>query len=236
MDNIFKHVESDSLKERVITQFEELILSGQLPIGSKLPSERDLAAMLGVGRPLIHEALSELHARDLVSQKPRGGTVVNDFRKQGSLALLATLVRYKQDLEPHIMQSIVDARLLFETECARLAATNRSDEQLAELERIILLEKNCNLQDVISVTETDFNFHLQIAIATNNFIYPLLINSFKGVYTHFSGKYFSNTDRASAVFNKHEQLYIAIKDNNSISAEKHMKELLLEGADSLTKK
>ncbi|MBU1181685.1 MAG: GntR family transcriptional regulator, partial [Proteobacteria bacterium] len=52
-----KPVKADSLKDVCVTRFEELIISGKLFPGQKLPSERELAMQLGVSRPVVHEAL-----------------------------------------------------------------------------------------------------------------------------------------------------------------------------------
>ena len=87
MIEILQPLRTASLKEAFIERLEELILSGEVSIGEKLPSERALAEKLGVSRPVVHEGLVELAARGLVTLKPRVGAEVNDYRRQGSLAL-----------------------------------------------------------------------------------------------------------------------------------------------------
>ena len=58
-----KPLHVDSLKEACVKRLEELILSGELKVGVRLPSERDFAASLGVSRPVLHEALVDLSAK-----------------------------------------------------------------------------------------------------------------------------------------------------------------------------
>lgn len=81
----------NSLTGACITRLEELVLSGELRAGERLPAERDLAARLGVSRPVLHEALLDLSAKGLVTILPRRGVVVNDYRKSGSTAILSSL-------------------------------------------------------------------------------------------------------------------------------------------------
>jgi GntR family transcriptional regulator, transcriptional repressor for pyruvate dehydrogenase complex len=76
------------IKDVFVLRFEELILSGKIKIGQKLPSERELALQLRVGRPVVYEGMVELASRGLVSIKPRFGAIVNDYRKEGSLTVL----------------------------------------------------------------------------------------------------------------------------------------------------
>ena len=60
MLELLKPVKTESLKEACSGRLEDLILSGRLPIGQKLPSERELALQLCVSRPVAHEALVDL--------------------------------------------------------------------------------------------------------------------------------------------------------------------------------
>ncbi|MFA6032330.1 MAG: GntR family transcriptional regulator, partial [Myxococcota bacterium] len=92
MIELLAPLKAESLKEVFISRFEGLILSGQLATGQKLPSERELAMTLGVSRPVVHEGLVDLAAKGLVSMKPRVGAFVNDFRREGSITLLSSLL------------------------------------------------------------------------------------------------------------------------------------------------
>ena len=65
-----------SLKSACISRLEGLILSGELHIGERLPSEREFAARLEVSRPVLHEALVDLGLKGLVQILPRRGVFV----------------------------------------------------------------------------------------------------------------------------------------------------------------
>ncbi len=88
-------IKAESLKDIFVSRFEELILSGKLSIGEKLPSERELALQLSVSRPVVHEGLVELASKGLITLKPRVGATVNDYRKEGSPDILFSLFEYQ---------------------------------------------------------------------------------------------------------------------------------------------
>ncbi len=227
-------VRSDSLKEACVRRFEELILSGALAVGEKLPPERELARHLGVSRPVVHEALVDLAAKGLVSMTPRIGTIINDYRRQGSITLLTSLLAYQDGkLDPRLLEGMLNMRLLVETENARLAAKNRTDEQILEFHRITGREQAASAADIDAVTQLDFEFHLTVTIATDNLLYPLLINSFKPVYTNLSRQFFTDTSVVEEVFAFHSELVSAIADQDEPAAADVMWRMLKHGEDRL---
>lgn len=231
---MIKPINAESLKNVFVKQFEENILSGYFPVGEKLPSERDLAAKMGVSRPVVHEGLVDLAAKGLVTMKPRFGTIVNDYRKEGSLALLQSLFQYKSGMvDDALLTSLLDMRMLFEVENVRLATLNRTDDQLEELFQVIEQEKTVGLKNLNNITELDFKFHHSISLATGNVIYPLLLNSMKQVYTNISGFFFKEKDIVPVVFEYHKAIADAVKDKAEKKAVAIMKEMLVHGESHL---
>jgi DNA-binding FadR family transcriptional regulator len=106
-----------------------------------------LALQLGVSRPVVHEGLVDLAAKGLVLMKPRVGTVVNDYRKEGSLSLLTSLVNYHQGrLDAGLLDSLLAMRMLFEVETVRLTALNRSAEHLQAFDTILKNQETIALE------------------------------------------------------------------------------------------
>jgi GntR family transcriptional repressor for pyruvate dehydrogenase complex len=234
MQELLKPIRAESLTDVFIRRFEDLILSGKFPIGQKLPSERELALQLGVSRPVVHEGLVDLAAKGLVSMVPRVGTMVNDYRREGSLSILTSLVNYHQgNLEPGLLVSLLEMRRLFEVETARLAALNRNQEQLDFLYTLLQKENTLNYQEVEAISELDFDFHHLIALASGNHIYPLLLNSFKHCYANLAGQFFSDPTVVPVVFDFHTKMVKAIKDKNEKSATRIMRRMLDHGAENL---
>lgn len=233
MTESFTPITTESLKEVFVSRFEALILSGKISVGETLPSERELATLLKVSRPVVHEGLIDLSIRGLVTIKPRSGTVVNDFRKQGSIPLLLSLLNYHGSLDPKIQQDILEMRLLFENEMARLCAQNRLPKHLSQMKHIIEEERRTDQNNFEEIARLDYSFHQNVALASGNFIYSLLINSFKEIYLHLSALFFSDSDVCAFVFDRHEALYDAFRSQDAELAESVMTDLLNHGAEHL---
>jgi len=230
-------LQSDSEKDVFVARFEELILSGKLSIGQKLPSERELALQLNVSRPVVHEGLLDLASKGLVSLTPRVGAVVNDYRKEGSLAMLTSLLNYHDGkLEPELLKSLLQMRIHLELEYVRLASINRTEEQLASLfEHLKKEEKIFNSKNIAEMTRLDFNFHHIIAMSTGNIIYPLILNSFRQLYTNLTGQFFQMPDIANIVYKLHESIVDAIEKHEDKRAQRIMKNMLDHGEAYLRK-
>ena len=234
MQEFLKPIRTESLKDAFVRRFEKLILSGAFPIGQKLPSERELALQLSVSRPVVHEGLVDLAAKGLVTLIPRVGTMINDYRKEGSLSLLTSLVNYHQgDLEPELFTSLLEMRLLFEVETARLAALHRTQDQLKFFRRLLQQEAAVNRRDTDGICALDFEFHHLVALASGNHIYPLLLNSFKNCYLNLAGQFFSDATVVPEVFAFHEAMVKSLENKDSENSAKIMKRMLNHGAEHL---
>ncbi|RPH87551.1 MAG: FadR family transcriptional regulator [Deltaproteobacteria bacterium] len=236
LESLIEPIRTDRLKDIFVLRFEELILSGKVKIGQKLLSERELALQMGVSRPVVHEGLVELASRGLVSLKPRFGAIVNDYRKEGSITLLASLIQYqKGKLEPELLESLLQMRLLLEPAFARFAAENRTQEQVREFYAILENEDAADQRNTQKITDLDFEFHLLIAVASGNTVYPLLLNSFRQVYTNLSGQFFKDFQVTATVHKYHKDMVKAIESGNGSKARSVIKEILQHGEKYLRK-
>ncbi|MEW6527522.1 MAG: FadR/GntR family transcriptional regulator [Spirochaetota bacterium] len=223
-------LKTDSLVEAFVKRFEELIISGKLTIGQKIPSERELAKQLGVSRPVVHEGLIILEQKGLVTIRPRHGVTVNDYRRQGSLAILQSLVSYATgQLEPHILESLLATRTLIELETVKLAAQHRTQHQLDEFRAIVTEEESLTHTQTQAIVDVDFKFHHLIALASGNVVYPLLLNSFRQVYTNLTYQFFLDISVVDFVFTHHQKLVGAIAQKDSKKAVQIMSSLLDHG-------
>ncbi len=234
MQHPLEPLQSPSLPEVFIARFEELILSGRLAIGERLPSERELAMQLGVSRPIVHQGLVELAARGLVTLKPRVGAVVSDYRRDGSLALLSSLLTHRgSDLEPELLESLLGMRRLIEVETARLAARRRRKADLQALRALVDREAALDRSEVPAITDVDFDFHHQVALASGNMVYPMLIKSCESAYKSLSERFFAAGPMADFVFAQHRALMEAISRRQAGRAANIMDRLLKHGRAEL---
>jgi DNA-binding FadR family transcriptional regulator len=226
----YPKLEKRTLVEDFIIRFEEMILSGTLSIGEKLPSERELAQKLGVSRPVVHDGLINLAEKGLITRFPTGGAVVNDFRRQGSLTMLNSLLNFQEGtLEPNLSRSTMEFRGLFEVESARLAALNRTNEQIVELYEALEQERQTDQTILDLQANLDFQFHHLVALSSGNIFYPLLLNSCRPLYINFVTMFYSDPRNHPVVLKYHEELIYAIEKKDSTSSQQIMKAMLEHG-------
>ena len=104
----FQKIQPPTLKELFMDQLLEMILRGDLKIGDKLPSERQLAEMTKVSRSVVNSGIVELEECGFLTVKPRSGTYVADYRKAGNLNTLVLLLKYRGGrMRPKEVESIL---------------------------------------------------------------------------------------------------------------------------------
>jgi len=230
----FAPIVSRSLKDEFINRFETLILSGRFKPGERVPSERDLGAMFGVSRPVVHEGLRALEGRGLVTIESRKGVRINDYRREGSIEMLLSILNYTGGkLSPALFNGVLEMRQLFEVETAGLAALRRTDDQCAELQRLIAEEAVLTAYSAALVGRLDYDFHLMVAIASGNEIYPLLMNSFRRIYQNILHEFYSDHTVIGEVFRFHRLLVEAITAADEQAARQLMRDLLAFGEKNL---
>ena len=90
----FRKLEAPSLKELFISELENMIISGKLQIGERLPSERELANSMQVSRAVVNSGIAEMEKKGFLIVKPRIGTFVEDYRRNGTLETLVSVMNY----------------------------------------------------------------------------------------------------------------------------------------------
>jgi GntR family hexuronate regulon transcriptional repressor len=150
-------VDTRKLYRQVADTIMASIKSGDYKPGSRLPSERDLAASFKVSRPTIREAMIALEIRGLVEARQGSGIYITDHPPAQIGA---------DDLDIGAFE-LTEARRLFEAEAAALAATIITEEQLREIEEILddMIKENARKQ---KGEMADRRFHVAIAQATRN--------------------------------------------------------------------
>ncbi len=227
-------ISAKSVKDNFIEYFENLILSGEFSIHQKLPPERELSKRLEISRPIIHDGLLDLENKGLVKIVPRKGVFVNDYRKEGSIYILESILKYSNyKLNSDLFNSFLEIRIILESNLARNAAINRTDEDLKSIENIIDIERNNNFITSEDIAKLDFEFHHCISIASGNVVAPLLINSFKKIYIAILDKFYKESHVLKKIFSLHEEFYKNIKNQNQQKAQNTMLEILNFGEQVL---
>jgi DNA-binding FadR family transcriptional regulator len=134
-----------------------MISDGAFPPGSRLPGERELAEQFDVSRVTIREAEIALQALGYIRIKTGSGVYVLDPSEQQNKGL------------PNVSAfELTEARSLFESEAAALAARRINDETLGHLDALIETMSSSDPQDEEASQQADREFHLTIAAASGN--------------------------------------------------------------------
>lgn len=174
----FKKLSSPSLKELFIKELETMILSGKLPIGKKLPSERELAESMQVSRAVINAGISELARKGFLVVKPRVGTFVADYRRNGTMETLISIMNYNGGiLKEAEIRSILELRIAFDCLAVKLCIPKITDDEIAILKGYVKQMEETDSPEVAS--ELAFHFQHELAFLSGNTLMPLIFFSFK---------------------------------------------------------
>ena len=164
-----------SQPQRVFDSVAARIRGGLLKPGERVPSEPELMRELGVSRTVVREAMSRLQASGMVETRQGVGTFVLAPSVGDALLNIDTRqVKLRQ------VFAMLELRVSLESDAASLAATRRTDAQLAAM-REALDAFDAHRQAGLSTAEDDFRFHAQIAAATGNEYFEQVMSSLGGV-------------------------------------------------------
>lgn len=153
--------------EQVIEQIKSKIKSGEIKKGDKLPSEREMAELIGVSRTSVREAIRALEVVGLVESKQGAGNYIKTNFDNSLFEPLSVMFM----LQESSVKEMYDLRETLELECAKLSAKNIEDNELALLTAIVDRMYLAGSEE--ESLELDIKFHYLIAKASRN---VLLIN------------------------------------------------------------
>jgi GntR family transcriptional regulator, transcriptional repressor for pyruvate dehydrogenase complex len=162
-ERLIQPIKKGRLAEEIADRIRELILDGTLPADRPLPGERQLAARFGVSRGSVRDALRVLQTIGLIETRHGQGTFPHELDVDRLVAPLASVLTYRRDLR----EELLDVRRMFEPAVARVAAARHTDQDLADLQRIIDVQRR-KLQSGASAIAEDTAFHAALARATQN--------------------------------------------------------------------
>jgi GntR family transcriptional repressor for pyruvate dehydrogenase complex len=161
--SLIEPIKKTRLAEEIADRIRVLILDGTMPPGRPLPSERRLASRFGVSRGSIRDAFRMLETIGLLETRHGQGTFPRELTVDRLVAPLASVLTYRPDLQEELM----DVRRMFEPAVARVAATRVSEDDLADLQRIVDTQRR-KLRTGRSAIVEDTAFHAVLARATRN--------------------------------------------------------------------
>lgn len=165
------------------------ILDGTYPVGSVLPNQRDLSVQLNISRSSLREALQRLERDGWVRIRHGKSSVVRDIWREGGLNLLDAIVKHRRFIPKNFIVNLLEVRSVIAPVYARLAIKNAPDAVCS------LLDEGMNLDESPQIFASfDWKLNHQLAVLSENPIYPLLLNGFAGFYVEMARKYFAATE------------------------------------------
>lgn len=152
-----------SVTDAAIEKIRELIINGELSPGDRLPSEQDLATMLGISRSSLREAVKALSQAKVLVVRRGDGTYITSLSPELLLSGLSFAVDLMQDQTLH---EVFEVRRLLEPAATALAATRISDGQIEKLRRS--LEHMRETDDPEEMVRRDMEFHAEVVAASGN--------------------------------------------------------------------
>jgi len=170
-----------SATDRLFELMLELIHSGKWPLGKAIPGERDLMEQFGVSRVVLRECLSRLRVLGILNiSHGRSSTVAKvDTQVFGQLFALMLSFEAKESFE-----NVSQVRLAIELQTAHIAAKRRTQEDIARLDELVIRLREQLGEPLARAAETDREFHVQVARATHNPLFSLLLEVLSGFVTY----------------------------------------------------
>lgn len=165
-----------ALTDEAITKLRNLIQSGELPPGSRLPSENQLAHQLGISRSGVREAVKVLEAARVLDVRRGDGTFVTSLEPKLLLEGVGFAVEL---LRGETLLEVMEVRRLLEAPATGLAALRISDEQLSELADL-LQQMQDNAGDAEELMHADMAFHHVVLASTGNETLTSLLDGLSG--------------------------------------------------------
>jgi GntR family transcriptional repressor for pyruvate dehydrogenase complex len=164
----------ESLADQVARRLLEIVATRLKP-GDLLPSVATLSRQFGVSRPVIREALKALSAQGVITTVVGKGAIVQPVNSR----LLHLFFRRAMQVESGTPVELMELRRPLEIQSAALAATRRTEEELAAMTAKVQ-DMRTHLDDLDAYAELDLEFHLIVAAATHNRMLEHLIGSIRG--------------------------------------------------------
>jgi DNA-binding FadR family transcriptional regulator len=211
------HVGRPKLAERLIEELIGMIETGALQAGDTLPSERVLMQRFGTGRPAVREALQNLQSRGLISISHGERSRVRTLSAGSILVQLDGIARLLLSSEQDALSHLKQARRLFETAVAALAAETATDSDVVSL-RQIATRQRASLGDAAAFVREDIAFHTRIAATTGNPVFEAASSAMLGWLFRYHKSLLHWSGQEIVTLDEHDNLIALIAEKDADGA------------------
>jgi len=214
--------------ERIARDIAAYIVDARLPEGARLPREKEMLDMLGVGRMTLREGLRLLETQGVIDIRSgaHGGPVVRRPQPEDLAGSLTLLLQF----HAASLADVMLARQALEPVVARLAAEHVTDAQLEALaETVDLMRRDAGSQDVFR--RENERFHQLVAEAAGSVTLRVFSDTLKTIASGEEVGIEYRPEHHVAVAKAHERILSALRRRRPREAEKAMADHLAEAAD-----
>jgi GntR family transcriptional regulator, transcriptional repressor for pyruvate dehydrogenase complex len=202
---VLRPIERVGINEQILSRLKEFLEQKHLKVGSRLPSERELASLLRVSRPSVREVLRALAILGIVKSKQGDGTYL-----AASLHRVLNLPDQVLTLQASLdLVELAEARSAIEPVVTSLAATRASRDDLIRIHDQ-LLEMKRSLEDRRRFLQHDLEFHLSIMRACGNDVLKRMMSVVLEKLFDHSQQVAQNYSNLSRIWALHEAVYKAL--------------------------
>jgi GntR family transcriptional regulator, transcriptional repressor for pyruvate dehydrogenase complex len=195
----------------------DFFLSGEITPGDRMPSERQLAADLGVGRSAVREAITALALLGLVEVRQGDGT----YLRRIDTGLPIDSIEWGMLLGQRRTHDLIEARRHLEIVVAGLAATRRDEVAMQELRRLVA-EMEAATGDPARFVAADVAFHLCLARATGNDVLSRMLTSIGQLLGDWIARVMRRPESYPPTLAEHRAVMEAIATGNAEAAQAAM--------------
>lgn len=163
VESKIRPIQKISIAEEIAKQIMDLISSGALRPGQRLPSERELCEHFDASRSSIREALRGLSIVGVLNARVGNGTSV----AANGGKFMRRVMEWRMVTEKHDIDNLLEVRLALEVMSAARAAKNATEEDLNELRELVAKMNACGTNEA-QFARLDAEFHVVIAKASGN--------------------------------------------------------------------
>ncbi|NLI53453.1 MAG: FadR family transcriptional regulator [Clostridiales bacterium] len=227
-------MKQEGLKKSFVHSIQQKIFSGEYQIGQQLPPERELAQELGVSRSLVNTGILELANQGFVRIIPRQGSIVADYKRNGTLQVLSALMSCDSfRLDYSLFCDLVDLRILIECECARLASLHATGGEIETLHVLTHCIKNA--AHPLDAAEPMLRFHYLLTQYSGNAIYAMTYKSFETTISRLIRQHLTLAPDIPKSVKLHESLVRSIEAHDAEASAQNARLCILHGTNALKK-
>lgn len=218
-----------SISDEIAEQVKELIVSGALKPGDRLPTELELAEKFGASRSSVREALKALSYIGLITRTKEGTFISKEPSNFIGDPLINSFVLKKISLE-----SLLEARKIIEVPLAGMAAERHNNEDILEMEKCIE-EMKQDIENPSRFSQEGLDFHLAVASASQNLILYEFLYAIRNLQMMSNMEVVKSPEILRKTIKYHIKILEAIKTEDAEQAEKLMLEHILDVENELRK-